>query len=56
MYQFGPDLQLPKAKTKMPWATAECDKIPKMGKIICFWTKKVLFLVTLIQINIILIH
>ena len=37
MYQFWPDLQLPKAKTKMPWATAECDKIPKMGKIICFY-------------------
>ena len=37
MDQFWPDLQLPKAKTKMPWATAECDKIPKMGKIICFY-------------------
>ena len=37
MYQFWPDLQLPKAKIKMPWATAECDKIPKMGKIICFY-------------------
>ena len=37
MDQFGPDLQLPKAKIKMPWATAECDKIPKMGKIICFY-------------------
>ena len=31
------NLQLPKAKIKMPWATAECDKIPKMGKIICFY-------------------
>ena len=37
MDQFWPDLQLPKAKIKMPWATAECDKIPKMGKIICFY-------------------
>ena len=36
MDQFWPDLQLPKAKIKMPWATVECDKIPKMGKIICF--------------------
>ena len=35
MDQFWPDLQLPKAKIKKPWATAECDKIPKMGKIIC---------------------
>ena len=37
MDQFWPNLQLPKAKIKMPWATAECDKIPKMGKIICFY-------------------
>ena len=37
MDQFWPDLQLPKAKTKKPWATTECDKIPKMGKIICFY-------------------
>ena len=37
MDQFWPDLQLPKAKIKMPWATAECDKIPKMIKIICFY-------------------
>ena len=37
MDQFWPDLLLPKAKIKMPWATAECDKIPKMGKIICFY-------------------
>ena len=37
MDQFWPDLQLPKAKIKMLWATAECDKIPKMGKIICFY-------------------
>ena len=37
MDQFWPDLQLPKAKIKMPWATAECNKIPKMGKIICFY-------------------
>ena len=37
MDQFWPDLQLPKAKIKMPWATAECDKIPKMGQIICFY-------------------
>ena len=37
MDQFWPDLQLPKAKVKKPWATAECDKIPKMGKIICFY-------------------
>ena len=36
MDQFWPNLQLPKAKIKTPWATAECDKIPKMGKIICF--------------------
>ena len=31
------DLQLPKAKIKKPWATAERDKIPKMGQIICFY-------------------
>ena len=31
MDQFWPDLQLPKAKIQMPWAIAECDKIPKMG-------------------------
>ena len=37
MDQFWPDLQLLKAKIKMPWATAECDKIRKMGKIICFY-------------------
>ena len=37
MDQFWPDLQLPKAKIKKPWATAECNKIPKMGKIICFY-------------------
>jgi len=37
MDQFWPDLQLPKAEIKMPWATAEYDKIPKMGKIICFY-------------------
>ena len=37
MDQFWPNLQLPKAKIKKPWATAECDKIPKMGKIICFY-------------------
>ena len=36
MDQFWPNLQLPKAKIKKPWAIAECDKIPKMGKIICF--------------------
>ena len=28
MDQFWPDLQLPKAKVKKPWTTAECDKIP----------------------------
>ena len=28
MDQFWPNLQLPKAKIKMPWATAECDKNP----------------------------
>ena len=32
MDQFWPDLQLPKAKIKKPWATAECDKIPKTVK------------------------
>ena len=37
MDQFWPDLQLPKAKIKKPWATAVCNKIPKMGKIICFY-------------------
>ena len=37
MDQFWPNLQLPKAKIKMPWATAECDKIPKMVEIICFY-------------------
>ena len=37
MDQFWPNLQLPKAKIKKPWATAECNKIPKMGKIICFY-------------------
>ena len=37
MDQFQPDLQLPKAKIKKPWATAECDKIPKTVKIICFY-------------------
>ena len=37
MDQFWPDLQLPKAKIKKPWATAERDKIPKMGQIICFY-------------------
>ena len=37
MDQFSPNLQLPKAKIEMPWATVECDKIPKMGKIICFY-------------------
>ena len=30
MDQFWPNLQLPKAKIKKPWATAECDKIPKI--------------------------
>ena len=39
MDQFWPDLQLPKAKIKKPWATAECDKIPKMVKIICFYVQ-----------------
>ena len=43
MDQFWPDLQLPKAKIKMPWATAECDKIPKMGKIICFYVNTHVF-------------
>ena len=37
MDQFWPDLQLPKAKIKKPWATAEYNKIPKMDKIICFY-------------------
>ena len=37
MDQFLPDLQLPKAKRKIPWATAEFDKIPKMGQIICIY-------------------
>ena len=37
MDQFWPDLQLPKAKIKKPWATAECDKILKMRQIICFY-------------------
>ena len=37
MDQFWRDLQLPKAKIKKPWATAERDKIPKMGQIICFY-------------------
>ena len=37
MNQFWPDLQLPTAKIKKPWATAECDKIPKLVKIICFY-------------------
>ena len=32
MDQFWPDLQLPKAKIKIPWAAAECDKIPKIAK------------------------
>ena len=36
MDQFWPDLQLPKAKIKMPQATTECDKISKIDKIICF--------------------
>ena len=43
MDQFWPDLQLPKAKIKMLWATAECDKIPKMGKIICFYVNTHVF-------------
>ena len=43
MDQFWPDLQLPKAKIKMPWATAECDKIPKMGKIIRFYVNTHVF-------------
>ena len=43
MDQFWPDLQLPKAEIKMPWATAECDKIPKMGKIICFYVNTHVF-------------
>ena len=30
MDQFWPNLQLHKAKIKKPWATTECDKIPKM--------------------------
>ena len=37
MDQLWPNLQLPKAKIKKSCATAECDKIPKMGKIICFY-------------------
>ena len=37
MDQFWPNLQLLKAKIKKPWATAECDQIPKMSKIICFY-------------------
>ena len=37
MDQFWPNLQLPKAIIKKPWATAGCDKIPKMGKIIWFY-------------------
>ena len=37
MDQFWPDLQLPKAKIKKLWATAEWDKIPKIVKIICFY-------------------
>ena len=37
MDQFWLDLQLPKAKIKMPRATTKFDKIPKMGKIICFY-------------------
>ena len=32
MDQFWPNLQLPKATLKMPWATAECDKIQKWAK------------------------
>ena len=43
MDQFWPDLHLPKAKIKMPWATAECDKIPKMGKIIRFYVNTHVF-------------
>ena len=43
MDQFWLDLQLPKAKIKMPRATAECDKIPKMGKIICFYVNTHVF-------------
>ena len=43
MDQFWPDLQLPKAKIKKPWATAECNKIPKMGKIICFYVNTHVF-------------
>ena len=31
MDQFWPNLQLPNVEIKMPWATAEFDKIPKMG-------------------------
>ena len=37
MDQFQPNLQLLKAKIKKPWATAECNKITNMGKIICFY-------------------
>ena len=37
MDQFCHTQQLPKAKIKKPWATAECDKIPKLAKIICFY-------------------
>ena len=37
MDQFWSDLQLLKAKIKKPWATAECDKIQKLDKIICFY-------------------
>ena len=36
MDQIWPNLQLPKAKIKKPWATPYCVKIPKMGKFICF--------------------
>ena len=36
MDQFCPNLLLPKPKIKKPIASAECDKIPKMGQIICF--------------------
>ena len=43
MDQFWPNLQLPKAKIKMPWAIAECNKIPKMGKIICFYVNTHVF-------------
>ena len=37
MGRFLPDLQLPKAKIKKPFTTAECDKIQKLGQIICFY-------------------